>query len=654
MLKKIVLLSLCTFFTSNAFTTESPLLIEGTKSLYKRVLTTPDCKIKESISDNGKNLPAFSRYYVYEEKDNNLRVGPDTTGKNSNKWLDKSCTIDWKIQTAVIFSNPADRNRAPVFVNKSDLMDIIDSDEPKKIAQPLYIKIRDGQYDAKLIAAEPEKYVDYKKNFYLLPILDFEESMFSDGNYVQALKIASVNLDNKKNNKIKESNNAVSKNDKSAIKSFKAAIVFVIDSSISMQPYLDRTRDGIKQIYETLKKESLDGNVSFGVIAFRSNVKKTPALEYNTKVFLEPNSVKNSVELSKKLAGLNQAKVSSALFDEDAYSGVHKALTVINWKNYGGRFIVLVTDAGAIEGKNSLSTTKLDSKELRLEAKQKGVALYALHLNTESGKKNNNVEKARQQYEDLTFNHILQKPLYYQVEGGSVEEFGRMTEQLAQSVVSQVRESLLGNLSAGSALAEEHSDKPKNPTEQIKEDAKQLGYAMQLAYLGSIQDTKAPSFYEGWIADKDLLLHNKPVAEPVVLLTKMQLSDLRDVTAKILDAASQGILSSDNMFSQLKSIAASLGRNPDSLGQSKSVKLAELGLLGEYLDGLPYKTRIQELDEDSWSAMGPDEQNRLIEDLENKLNYYQVCNDDVDRWVVLTEGSDVSEAVYPIPLEALP
>ena len=97
-----------------------------------------------------------------------------------------------------------------------------------------------------------------------------------------------------------------------------------------------------------------------------------------------------------------------------------------------------------------------------------------------------------------------------------------------------------------------------------------------------------------------------------------------------------------------------MGRDPSSLKSDKSLKLSQMGILGEYLDDLPYKSRIQELDEESWSAMGADEQNRLIEDLEQKLNFYQKCNDDLDRWVKLSEDAEASQSVYPIPLEALP
>ncbi|MGN0909370.1 MAG: serine/threonine protein kinase, partial [Succinivibrio sp.] len=190
--------------------------------------------------------------------------------------------------------------------------------------------------------------------------------------------------------------------------------------------------------------------------------------------------------------------------------------------------------------------------------------------------------------------------------------------------------------------------------DNMDDDTRLLGHAMMLAYLGNVNGTVPPDFFKGWISDRDLKSHNKISAEPVVLLTKSQLSDLKDITQRVLDSANKGLLDADQMFSQLRSIAASMGRDPQSLKQADSLKLGQMGLFGEYLDDLPYKSRLQELDEETWMSMGPDEQNRAIEDLEQKLTYYQKCNDDASKWIKLADDAQASESVYPVSLEALP
>lgn len=623
---------------SIASANSAPLLMEGKTTLYQRVLTTPSCRLKSDVNaKDGKKVNAFSRFYVYEDDGKTIKVGPDDTGKISG-YLDKDCTVQWKMQTALMFTNPANRNRALIFKNKNDITSLI---ADKNIASVYKTKLDEvvKKGSAKgVVSIEPEHYVDYKKQFYLLPILDFEESMFDDGNYVRALKIASIT---KSQNKKKSTDNSVN-----ALKTFKAAIVFVIDSSISMQPYIDRTKKTINAVSEHLKAEGLTDSVHFGLVSFRSNTKAVPSLEYTSKVFVKPGEATDVNAFSEKLKDLSQANVSSKYFDEDAYAGINTALEQVDWSKYGGRYIVLITDAGSIRGSDKLSTTGLDAKELRVDAKQKGVAIYTMHLLTDSGKRNNNHESAKEQYVDLSFNETINKPLYYPVNAGDVKKFGQKIDELSSNISNQVKMAAFGKSAIG------YSTNGENKS--MAEDTIALGHAMQLAYLGSKLNTKTPDFMYGWLLDRDAVNHQKATSTPVVLLTKSQLSSLKDVTQKILDAANEGMLEPEKMFSSLRSVAVSLGRDPDSVSNSQSSKIAELGLLGEYLDDLPYKSRIQELDEDTWSSMGPDEQNQTIYDLESKLKYYQLCNDDLSRWVKLNPLEDASEAVYPVPLEILP
>ena len=123
---------------------------------------------------------------------------------------------------------------------------------------------------------------------------------------------------------------------------------------------------------------------------------------------------------------------------------------------------------------------------------------------------------------------------------------------------------------------------------------------------------------------------------------------------KIADAANEGLISPANMFEQLRSVAATMGQDPNQLKQKTSANLTELGLLGEYLDGLPYLSDVLSLDEETWKSMGGLEQEKFIQRLNTKLKYYQRYNADSDRWVSLAPGSDPRDHVYPVPLEALP
>lgn len=676
--------------SASAEGSREPLLMEGKTTLYQRVLTTPSCKLhaKADASDAGKEIAPLSQYYVYSDTGATVEVGADTTGKIAG-FLDKSCTVPWKMQLALHFTNSANRNRALIFEQEAGLDNIIDSDDGAQQYKKLYETASKGGQAEGVISIEPDKYVDPSKNFYLLPILNSVESIYPDGNFVYKHEIASVTAKDSKSStdtaaKAKggdasanaasaqattKANAAASKasnSDDPYVVAFKSAIVFVIDSSISMRPYIERTKQAINSIYKSIESNNLNDSVHFGIVSFRADTKSTPGLEYTTKMYLKPGEAVDAKTFNDKVATLDQAKVSSTQFDEDAYAGINMALQDINWNNYGGRYIVLITDAGAIDAGDKQSSTGMDANSLRLEAQHYGAAVYTMHLLTKSGAKNH--KKAKDQYEILSFNQILNKPLYYPVNAGDVKAFGSMVDTLSSSLTAQVKRAVMGQMSAGSSLAasdklkaeadkqKDANDIAKKPTNDqekaLVNDSDKLGLAMQLAYLGRVTGAKSPDFLQGWMYDRDVENHNTAVCTPVVLVNRNQLSDLYTLVNGVLESGIAGQLSSDDMFSQLKALAAQMGRDPNQLSKSKSI--GEMGIMGELLDDLPYKSMIANLSPEDWYNLGSQEQERIVRALENSLNYIQHCSGDNDRFIKLNVDADTSDEVYPIPLDALP
>ena len=666
-IKIITVLNLCAlglFFSSASFSqtpTNKPLKQEGKQTIYQRVLTTPTCKLYAKPGDqSGASQEAFSRYYVYQRQENAgkkwVEVGVDTNGKKIG-WLDAACTVEWKMQMTLAFTNPANRNLSLFFKEPESIEKILDSSDPAAAYAPIFDSMAKVGRNPQIVAKEPELYVDFRKNFYLLPILEAKEVMSDSGFNVRLLEVASVSRQDP------AANPAVSPQAvQSSIKAFSAGVVFVMDSTLSMDPYIERMRAVMKNIYARMEKEKIDDKVKFGLVAFRSALSAVPAIEYNTRIYADPTKVKNGADFFEKIKDLKATKISTPKFDEDPYAGVKEALDKINWNEFGARYIVLVTDAGALEANDPLSTTGLDAQAVRELAKEKGVALYVMHLKTPEGVKNH--QSAQRQYDTLAFNSVANRALYYPVDAGRVNVFGETIESLGQSLVSQIKQASMGEVVAGSALtAAQTSPAPAaaptpatpagSPAAAIARDSALLGRAMQLAYLGGATNTKAPPFFKAWISDRDLVKQNIPTTEVRVLLTKSQLSDLSSIVSKIVEEANKSLVSPSEMFERLQMVAATMGSDPNELRQNRSGKLGETFLL-EFLDGLPYKSDIMGLDKEGWKAMSVAAQTQFIMRLNTKLKQYQSFNADTDSWVSLAKGSDPSEAVYPVPLETLP
>lgn len=627
-----------------------PLLQEGKQTLHQRVLTTPGCRLAEQPDVSGGEVqPAFSRFYVYQRSQQDgeewLEVGPDSYGGVSG-WLPATCTVDWKMQLTLSFTNPANRDRLMFFDERDGLMTIFDDFEPSGQVAPLRAQLRrDGEAPG-IVAQEPEYFVDLHEQFYLLPILEGEEIMTEAGFMTRLLRVASVS-------EADESETPDTPDATAQLREFNAGVVFVIDSTISMGPYIERTREAVERIYQRIEQEELTERVRFGLVSFRDSVDHAADIEYVTRMYADPNEVEDGSDFMAQVADLREAPGSTVGWEEDAYAGVMEAIDQVEWSNFGARYIVLITDASAIEGESERSATGLDADQVRLEAARHGIAVYTLHLKTPGGEQRGDHAVAESQYSNLSTFTGTGTSLYYPVDTGDVALFGQRVDALATAITDQVHAAYLGEEAIGSALhAEEEVADPGQ--QRLRDELELIGHAMRLAYLGQATGSQAPPVFEAWISDRDLIAQHVPTTEVRVLLTKGQLSDLSDVVSEILDAANAGLISPTDMFERLRSVAAAMGADPNQLQHGEGQRLGELGLMGEYLEDLPYQSEVLNLDEETWLSWDGLQQERFIRRLATKLRHYQRYNEDVDRWVALAEGADPREDVYPVPLEMMP
>ena len=251
------------------------------------MLSRPGASLKrEPGAGPGAAQPALTRFYVYGRKTVNgaewLEVGLTAKGKTDG-WLAADYTLPWKQQLALAFTNPAGRDRALLFRSREDLAALLDAPDPGRAEAPLRKTVLAGGKDPKVLSIEPATYVDMARHFYLLPILSAEESFTGTGHRVRILEVASVSQQDEAAAKTRKS----SPDQTGALRNFTAAVVFVIDSTKSMGPYIDRTREAVRRIYERVEKAGLGDRVHFGLVAFRSNIDAAPALDYVWRLYAD-------------------------------------------------------------------------------------------------------------------------------------------------------------------------------------------------------------------------------------------------------------------------------------------------------------------------------------------------------------------------------
>lgn len=616
-----------------------PLLMPGKKTLFQRVLSKPDAQLLAQPGErSGEPLPAFSVLYVYQRKDIDgqqwLEVGASSDGQRDG-WLQATQTSDWKQSLVLKFTERSGRSPVMFMRQADDLQHLLD-DTGKARADLLKAQNAPDQVP-QVLALEPVASAVPQNQFYLLPIFDYRESFDADGQPVQLLNVASIDPGARgRDTAPKAAGAAVA-----ADNSFRTGIVLVVDTSVSMQPYIDRVRQVVSELQQQLAARGELDSVSFGLVGFRNSVKRTPGLDYLSKTLVTLEQGRDPARFLKAAAQVKATTVSSHSFNEDAFAGVMQAVVGMDWSGYGGRIVLLVSDAGALRKNDPESSTQMNEAEVRQAALSKQIKIYALHLRTPAGVKNH--ASAESQYRVLTADSNPQiGDLYVGVPGGDVGAFGERVREIGSTfaeLVHQVREQQpqpLPQLSAGASLA-------------AKSQA--IGYAMHMDFLGRHGASQAPQLVSAWAADRDLSNPTLPSLQVCVMLTKLQLNDLQQSLKLIVDAARKTRTSPGDFFNEIASASAYMSRDPGAL--RKGANLAQGGVLGEYLEGLPYRSKSLSMTQDLWLSLSVAEQEDFIDELDSKIRLYETFHNDMANWVRFGKA-EPGDALYRVPLSTLP
>ncbi len=616
-----------------------PLTLEGKTALFQRVIAVPGAALAASLdppSSERRPVAPFTAMYVYERREVGgeawLKVGTDSYGTIEG-WLPAAEGIDWKQTLTVGFKDPANQPRVLLFGDRDSLNTLIEGNDAAAY-RDLRARAEQGlAAESPVAAIQPEGYIDIRRDFYLVPILDHEDVLIGS-HQGRLLHVATVPL----------------RDPTPAGGLYRAGVVFVIDSTISMGPYIERTRSTMRRVYDSMAAAELSDRVSYGLVAYRDNVGAAPGLEFDTRVYATLTDGLSGDEFLARIRSVQPAAVSSQGFNEDAYAGIVKAIEGIDWDGFYARYVILITDAGPRTSGDPLAATGLDAASLRRLALDNDIILGVMHLRTPEGAGNH--AYAEDQYRRLsTISGI--GDFYYPVATGDLASFEQALGAMTRQLTEQVRGAASGR--APLRVAEAAAD---TELAAFQQKVAKLGYALRMRYLKDQTGQAVPALFDAWMVDRDFDNPAERAVDVRVLLTRDQFSDLHEVLQKVLETAEEGALAPDDFLNELKSLAATISRDPEAAKTTSAMtggaSLAELGYMREYLEGLPYRSEVMNLDLSTWQQWSAQRQFEFINQLDGKVAYYQAIHNNVDLWVSLDGGPVDGDSVYPLLLEALP
>ena len=626
---------------------DRPLLMEGKSSLYQRVLAIPDSRLAAEPGGQGRAaVVPFTAFYVYARREHGgnewVEVGTDRHGTRAG-WLPSASTLEWNHGLTAAFRDPRGHDRVLLFKDSKSLRQLVRQPD-LTIYEGLYEEAEQEVLSpsSPVVAIQPPGFIDIQEDFYLVPIRQHED-VYLQSEQARLLQVSSVPLARSETS---------SRNSVGTSQAYTAGLAFVIDSTLSMDPYIARTRKAVKKIYDTLGEAELAGDVSFGLVAFRDNLSTAPGLRYLARTYVDLEQGRDAATFLSRVNSLQASDISSQDFVEDAYAGIKEAIEAMDWSAHEARYIVLITDAGARGAGDPLSGTGMGAESLRKLAQEKGIAIFVLHLLTPATMANH--ATAAQQYRALAdFPGI--GSLYYGVPTGDVEKFGEVLDALAGQITEQVR--LAATDQRPVAPVPTSTDKQ---LAELQAKVAKLGYALRMKYLRKTESDKVPKVFNAWLLDRDFREPERAAVDVRVLLTRDQLSDLHDVLAAVLERAEEGMLSPQTFLEELQSLAATMARDPTQVGGTTATtagegnSLAELGFMREYIEDLPYTAEVMDLSLDDWHSWSTKQQVAFVTRLEDKIDYYRALHDHTDLWVSLDNGPVDGDSVFPVPLDVLP
>ena len=650
-----ILCSLALLFGASEYASaREPLLVPGKTTLYQRVISHPGTVSYKSPNAKITGVvDSFTPLYVYDKKVVNgeewLEVSP-SSGASSTQWIRSLNGSRWDKALSLTFTERMGRDPVMFFRSYDSLNQLITSE---KLSDELTRLVREYRHDtldasSPLIALEPKASAVPREQFYLMPIFDHSLEYEQYG-----LKMLKVGCINPGSGEVAPKTVVVPEPRK-----FKSGVAFVIDTTISMKPYIEKTKEFIHNTYNALEKSPLAEDLSLGVVAYRNSTRHDQNIEYVSRVVSPLTPVSGRQVMERGLNDLDEAKVSTHTFNEDAFAGIMSAIERLDWNPYAIKLAVLITDAGAIRNDDKYSSTGLNEEEMRDLLAQKGIRLLVVHLQTEAGKRHG-LAKTEKQYRTLTsVKDANLKSVYlplpaYNAQTAS-QQFGKLSKAMVNILLKIMKQNAEGQM----------TQKPEavaaaTPEEKMAQIAQCIGYAAQLEFVGSEKNTQAPRILEAWAVDKDLvsLSEGKPTEalSVTVLLNKRQLDSLAYQLQTVVDAAkSARDIDSSQLFQRIVSLSAQTVRDPNKLQEGGSAaNIAELGVLPEFLEGLPYVSWIMGMTAEGWSAMSSMEQDAKIRELESKIQLYKEYHNDTANWKSF--GSpDPADAMYRVPLTSLP
>lgn len=608
--------------------------------LFQRVAVNPGADFYDSPGGSVIDEPdAFSVYYVFDRTQRGgetwLHVGASAS-RDASAWLKSSESTELRHLLVLGPQSRQNRERALFFESSDDLSAVATSRNRVSVYEDMIAEVDAGDNPDGVLGIQPENQPAMADAFSFMPIRSVETVFASRLSDVRLFETLSIPLPP----------------DGEGTENFRTAVVFVVDTTISMGPYIDGVRDMMRQVSDSLLSVAQDDQVSFGLVAFRDDADLTPGLEYTQRTALRLSIPFDPAAFDRAISDLEEASVSTPLFEEDALAGLEEALSMTEWEDFEKRIIVLVTDAHTRAGFDS--STNLPLEHFQNDAEEKRITIATIYLSTPSGTAYH--REGRRQYRNLS-RWENGASAFLEIPNGEFQTYSADLDRLIRGVTD-----MLGSDSPDCSSTGRLSD-----VDRVLCEIEDRTAAVRMEWIGRREGVAAPAISTAWVSDVSLDSANatsqRMAFQPYLLLTRNQLNDMVRVLERLVDVVGTDIDSNREEVLEIFQGAFSRGAvSIDALRAAAPSASGTLPTISDYdrmsyflpafLSELPLRSPFMELEVSAW--INPNEQAAHMLSIRGKLIEFWDYLEDDSRWIALSEGAEHGDMVYPIPWDRIP
>ncbi|MEL6980077.1 MAG: vWA domain-containing protein [Pseudomonadota bacterium] len=639
-----------------------PELVSGTSTVFKQIVPAPGAEILNPA--NGETAPAPpAPLYVYRTQGEWLEVGrSDSDGAEG--WIKADAATPWDTGLIGVFTERGERPRQVFFESEAALDRLLNHPlapvmasgarmaaeasaqaepevEPEPEPEPVAEPADDPLAVSDLVAIEPAALPPFQDAFYFMPVTAFKEARhpFSQSEMLK-LEIAAH----------PPAAPRVSARDGAAI-----GVVFVIDTTRSMERIFDAMIGSVRNLITDLTNAETNKRFSFGVIGFRDDPDCKDGIDYRTRLYA-PLQFGDDAEAA--IAALGRMRVmpdgtSTCGFERDAdsFAGLRMALTETRWAepetfDFGGRVVVLVTDSQPKDYAGARWDAPNTPWAVRALAERQHAAIATVHVKPFFGRRS--FEGGVDDYKDISRQSEDRDPLYFQIDGETAETY----RASAKRPMTALAEALLGDALVRDLerdpLVADMAPAPQEPDAALR--------------LTDLRREAAPRLIRGWSTGLSLEAPRATAIEPRLLVTRRQLATMTEVIEALItiSAAAERRGEAAGVFEALRAALTEMSAQEDRVVNLSFETLG--GAIDERLMRLPYADRsfVLNVTQADWSDDAGlrvevrDELDSLLADYRDMLNDPALWSRLRPNVVATLFPTTTDDQVIAMPLDALP